>query len=96
MSAMILLTANAMQNPQGDSSSLDKQLVDVGLQTLDKMIEETNSEFLRSFQTTCAELHQHSQRMRGQAIMKANRGHSFSHLPDTWSDSERPEHSDGF
>lgn len=78
---MTLLTANAMYKPQHDKTSLDKQLVDAGLQRLDKMVDENNSEVLRSFQKTCSELHQQAQQMRGQAIM-ANKHNFFSHLPD--------------
>jgi hypothetical protein len=96
MTAMMLLTANSMHKPQHDNSSLDKQLVDAGLQSLDRIVEETKSEVMQSFQETCTELHRRAQQMRGQAIMMANERHFFSHLPDIQSESEIHGHRDGF
>lgn len=59
---MVILTANSMHTPQHNNLALDSQLIEVGLQTVDKMVQETGSEMLKSFQDTCAELHQHTQR----------------------------------
>ena len=75
-----------MHNSLHDNASLDKQLVDIGLRTVDKMVEETNSKVLQSFQETCAELHQRAQHMRGQAVMMAHERDFFSHLPDVQSE----------
>ena len=83
MTAMMLLTANNMQKPQHEKFPWDEQLVDAGLQFLDKMVEETKSEALRSFQDTCAELHQHAQCRRDKAVIMANNHNSFLHFPDT-------------
>lgn len=72
MSAMLLLTFNSMQRPQHDQLFLDNQLVDRGLQMLDKVAEETQSGIVRSFLKTCACLHQNAQRRRAEASVMAN------------------------
>lgn len=58
MTAMVLLTANSMHRPKHGDMSLDNDLVEIGLQTIDKMVKETENEMLKSFQATCTELHQ--------------------------------------
>lgn len=82
MTAMMLLTANNMHKPQYAKLSFDNQLVDAGLQSLDKMVEETQSEALRSFHERCAELHQHAQQRRGPVIMTVNNHDLLSHFPE--------------
>lgn len=62
MTAMVILTANSMHTPQHNHLILDIQLIEAGLQVVDKMVQETGSEMLKSFEATCAELHQHTQR----------------------------------
>lgn len=64
MASMMLLTVNGMQRSQHDTLSLDEQLIEAGLRTLDKIVEDTQSEVVRSFQKMCAELVQDSQRRR--------------------------------
>ncbi|KFX92710.1 hypothetical protein O988_07158 [Pseudogymnoascus sp. VKM F-3808] len=61
MTAMVLLTANSMFKPNHGDLSLDRYLVETGLQTVGTMMKETESERLQSFQTTCIELHQRTQ-----------------------------------
>lgn len=68
MTAMMLLTANSMDDPQHDDMLSDKRLVEDGLQLLEQMVKETRSEALQSFQTTCTELHQYVQRKSGQPV----------------------------
>lgn len=77
MTAMMLLTANSMHKPQHDKLSIDKQLVDDGLQVIDRIVEETENEALRSFQGTCAELLQHALQRRDIAVVVANDGNFF-------------------
>ncbi|KAF3396969.1 hypothetical protein DPV78_007848 [Talaromyces pinophilus] len=64
MASMMLLTVNGMQRSQHDTLSLDEQLIEAGLRTLDKIVEDTQSEVVRSFQKMCTELVQDSQRRR--------------------------------
>lgn len=64
MASMMLLTVNSMQRSQHDPLSLDDQLIDAGLRTLDKIVEDTQSEVVRSFREMCTELVQDSQRRR--------------------------------
>ena len=63
MTAMVLLTANSMHRPKHSDLSLDSHLVEIGLQTIDKMVKETENETLQSFQATCTELHQRTQQI---------------------------------
>jgi hypothetical protein len=65
----MLLKANTMHESQYDKLSLDSQLVEAGLRTVDTMVEETQSEILRSFRATCAELNQNSLRRRVEATI---------------------------
>lgn len=74
--------------------SLDNRLVEVGLQTVEKMMQETGSELLRSFQTTCAELHQHTQRRCVEAAIMANNVDYSSLFLDTQYESWGNGHSD--
>jgi hypothetical protein len=75
MTAMLLLTFNSMQNPQHDQVSLDSHLVDTGLQMLDQVAEETQSEVVRSFRETCTHLHRDAQQRRAEASIVANSLH---------------------
>ena len=93
---MMLLTANSMHIPQHDNASMDIQLVDVGLRTVDRIVAETGSKVLQSFQEICAELHQRAQHMCGQAIMMARECRLFSNLSAIQSDYERPRPRDDF
>ncbi len=72
MTAMVLLIANSMHRPNHGDLSLDSQLVEIGLQTVDKMAKETESEMLQTFQATCTELHQRTQQRCAEAAMMAN------------------------
>ncbi|KAH8799847.1 fungal-specific transcription factor domain-containing protein [Xylogone sp. PMI_703] len=72
MTAMLLLTANSMHRPEHSNVSLDSNLVETGLQTVDKMARETESEMLQSFQATCTELHQRTQQRCAEAAIMAN------------------------
>jgi hypothetical protein len=72
MTAMLLLTFNSMQRPQHDQLSLDNELVDTGLQMLDQITEETQSEKVRSFRKICTGLHWDAQQRRAEASMIAN------------------------
>lgn len=69
MTAMLLLTANILHRPQHGYTVLDTQLVDAGMRTLDKMVEETGSEALKQFRDTCIELNQEAQLRRDAATM---------------------------
>lgn len=83
MTAMVLLTANTMYNPQHDLASTDGQLVDAALGMLDRIVDETNNDELRSFHKTCTDLHQHAQQKRHQIIMmEANDGDSQLNFVD--------------
>jgi hypothetical protein len=73
MTAMVLLAANTMHTPQHSNLALDSQLIEVGLQTLETMVQKTGNEMLKSFQATCAELHHHTQRRCVEAAMLANK-----------------------
>jgi len=72
MTAMLLLTFNSMQRPQHDQLLLDDRLVDRGLQMLDRIMEEIQSEIVHSFCKTCTELHQNAQQRRAEARVMAN------------------------
>ncbi|KAH7122740.1 fungal-specific transcription factor domain-containing protein [Dendryphion nanum] len=72
MTAILLLTFNSMQRPQHDLLSLDNELVDKGLQMLDRVEEETQSEIVRSFRKTCTGLHRDAQQRRAEASVMAN------------------------
>lgn len=80
MTAMLLLTANTMHNPQHELATGDSQLVDAALQKLDKIVDETKVDELRAFYDTCTDLHQHAQQKRFQMMtwpmMSANDGDS--------------------
>ncbi|PTB42725.1 hypothetical protein M441DRAFT_57394 [Trichoderma asperellum CBS 433.97] len=95
MTAMVLLTANSMHRPQHNKLALDSQLIEVGLQTLEKMVQETGSEMLKSFQATCAELYQHTQRRCDEAAIIANNVDYSSVFLDTNYGSEENGQSDG-
>lgn len=72
MTAMLLLTFNSLQRPQHDQLAVDNPLVDRGLQMLEQVAEETQSEIVRSFRKTCAGLHQDVQRRQAEASVLAN------------------------
>lgn len=95
MTAMVLLTANSMHKLQHNNLALDSQLVEVGLQTIEKMAQETGSEVLKSFQATCAELHQHTQRRCVEATIMANNVDYSSLCLDTQYGSEENSNYDG-
>lgn len=66
MTAMMLLIANSMHKPQHDKLFSDTQLIKHSLQTLDQMVEETQSVGLRSLRETCVELNKDALRRRGE------------------------------
>ncbi|ORX92702.1 hypothetical protein BCR34DRAFT_250669 [Clohesyomyces aquaticus] len=72
MTAMLLLIFNGMQRPQHNQLSLDNKLVDTGLQMLDQVAEETQSEIVRSFHKTCTGLRQDAQQRCDEASVMAN------------------------
>lgn len=88
MTAMVLLTVNSMHRPQHNKLALDSQLIEVGLQTLETMVQETGSEMLKSFQATCAELHQHTKRRCNEEAIIANSVDYSSVFLDTHYGSE--------
>lgn len=94
MTAMVLLTANSMHTPQHNDLALDSQLVQVGLQTLDTMVQETGNEMLKSFQATCAELHQHTQRRCVEAAIMTNNADYSSLCITTQYRPEEKGHGD--
>jgi hypothetical protein len=79
MTAMVLLTANSLHKLNHGDLSLDKHLVETGLQTIDKMVKETESETLQSFHATCTELHQRTQQRCAEAAIMANNVNYSSH-----------------
>ena len=60
MTAMVLLTVKSMQNPRHDDLSLDVHLLEGSLRKIHRMIEDTKSEALQSFQDIFTELRQHA------------------------------------
>lgn len=94
MTAMVILTANGMHKPQHNNLVSDIRLIEAGLQTVDKMVQETGSEMLKSFQATCAELHQHTQRRCLEAAIMANDVDYTSSFLATQNSSDSNGHSD--
>ncbi|KAF2735183.1 hypothetical protein EJ04DRAFT_491964 [Polyplosphaeria fusca] len=92
MTAMVLLTANSMHKPRHGDLFLDSHLVDIGLQTIDKMVKETESETLQSFQATCTELHQRTQQRCAEAAIMANNLDFSSRVVDTQHGIEGIDH----
>ncbi|EHK44580.1 hypothetical protein TRIATDRAFT_224048 [Trichoderma atroviride IMI 206040] len=92
MTAMVILTANSMHKPQHNNLALDSQLIEVGLQTVDQMVQETGNEMLKSFRATCAELHQHTQRRCVEAAIRANTVEYSSSFLATQNESEGSGH----
>lgn len=82
MTALMLLTFNALQNPHSDELSSDNKLVETGLEVLDRMIEETQSEVVRSFREACGNLHLDSLRRRAEASAMANSLEFSAYLVD--------------
>ncbi|KAF2715925.1 hypothetical protein K431DRAFT_316901 [Polychaeton citri CBS 116435] len=80
ITAMVLLTASSMHRLRLDNFSLDEQLVSEGLQVLDGIAQETQSDELRSFHETCAALHRKVQQKRSEAISMANTQDLFYHF----------------
>ncbi|KAL5376202.1 hypothetical protein DPSP01_010667 [Paraphaeosphaeria sporulosa] len=72
MTAMMLLTFNGLQNPLGDELLSDDKLVENGLKMLDRMLEETQHEVVRSFRYACGSLHDASKRRRAEASFIAS------------------------
>lgn len=82
MTAMMLLTANNMHKLHHDKLFWDKHLVDAGLQVLDRVAEETRSEALQWFHSTCGELLQQAQQMHDQAVVMADNHDFCFHFPE--------------
>jgi hypothetical protein len=72
MSAMVILTANNMHKVKHDNLSLDSSLVEIGLQTINQVLVETENEKLQSFMTTCTELHQRTQQRCAEVLITNN------------------------
>jgi hypothetical protein len=72
MTAMLLLMVNSMQGSQHDKLSLDNELINAGLQSLDKVLEETQSEVVRTFRDAFTKLNGAAQRRHAEATMMAN------------------------
>jgi len=83
MTAMLLLTANSMHSPKHGDLFLDNHLVEIGLQTVDRMAKETGEGMLQSFQATCTELHQRAQQRCAEAAITANNVDWSSGFVDT-------------
>jgi hypothetical protein len=96
MTAMVLLTANSMHRPKHGDLFLDSHLVEIGLQTIDKMVKETENEWLQSFQATCTELHQHAQQRCAEAAIMANDADCSSCFVDIQHGVEEDRHHDDF
>jgi hypothetical protein len=96
MTAMVLLTANSMHRPKHGDLLLDSHLVEIGLQTIDKMVKETENEMLQSFQATCTELHQRTQQRCAEAAIMANNVDCSSCFVDIQHGVEGNSHHDDF
>ncbi|KAF1849108.1 uncharacterized protein K460DRAFT_278392 [Cucurbitaria berberidis CBS 394.84] len=96
MTAMVLLIANSMHRPKHSDSSLDRQLVDFGLQTVDRMVKETENETIRSCQATFAELHQLMQKRCAESAITANNVDWASCLVDMQHGIEGNSHQEDF
>jgi hypothetical protein len=96
MTAMVLLTANSMHRPNHGALSLDIHLVESGLRTIDKMAKEAENETLKSFQTTCTELHQRTQQRCAEAAIMANSVEFLSGFEDIHRGIEGNRHHDDF
>ena len=72
MTAMVLLTAHSIHRAGHTKVFFDKELVDAGLKVLDRIVEETKSDDLRSVRDTCIELQDKAQQRRRQDYMIAN------------------------
>lgn len=77
---MMLLMANSMHISQHVNAVLDTHLVDPGLLTVDKMVEQTNNSVFRFYRGTCTELHSWAQHIRGQTIMMAHEQATMSNI----------------
>ena len=96
MTAMMLFIANSMHRPRHGDLSLDNHLVEIGLQTIDKMVKVAENEKLQSFQATCTELHKRTQqRCAGAAIMANNVDFSSCYV-DIQHGVEGTSHHDDF
>jgi hypothetical protein len=72
MTAMMLLTANSMHDPEHDNVITDSDLVEDWLHIIDRKVKETGNDMLRSFHANSTELHQHVQRKCAEAGVIAN------------------------
>lgn len=72
MTAMMLLTANTMHRPDHGYYSLDSQLIDVGMKTVDRMAEGSKSDALEAFKVTFVELRRDAWRRHRAAITMVN------------------------
>jgi hypothetical protein len=83
MTAIMLLKANSMLRSQYDKVSLDRQLVEDGLQAFDKIVEETNNDIVQSFRDTCAEINREAERRRVESIIIVNNASSSLYFGDS-------------
>jgi hypothetical protein len=96
MTAMVLLTANSLHKLNHGDLSLDRHLVEIGLQTINQMAKETESEMLQSFHATCTELHQRTQQRCAEAAIMANNVDYSSRYVHTQHRVEENSHDDDF
>jgi hypothetical protein len=84
MTAMVLLVANSMHKPRHSNVFLDNHLVEGGLQTVGRMVKETESELLRSYHTTCTELLQRTREKCAKAAIMAKKAEWASSAVNAW------------
>ena len=72
MTAMMMLTFNNMQNDHHDKLLLDDQLVDTGLRILEQILEDTQSDIIRSFHDTCLKMHRECRQKRAERLGTVN------------------------
>ncbi len=77
-----------MDRSQHDKLSYDSQLIEAGLRTLDKLVEETQSDLVRSLRDTCTELNQDAQRRRVEVTMMANDADNMYFGDPDWASGE--------
>lgn len=73
MTAMMLLITNTLHRPDNDFYPFDSQLVDVGMKSVDSMLDESGHEAFKHFRATFAELRQDAWRRRTAAMTVLDR-----------------------
>lgn len=72
MTAMMLLIANTMHRPDHGYYSLDSQLIDVGMKTVDRMADGRRNDVLEVFRVTFVELRRDAWRRHKAATTMVN------------------------